>query len=743
MIHLQRFLIALVFASSVRIVAAVDYPYSNIAPQSATLSIDTSNPTPFNNRLLGLNTNFPENQYGLDGYNDADGQSLITQWSPPVLRFPHGVWANFYDWEVDGRRIYDDYDTIYRPAVENVPQLKYGFDGFKILHDNLGFDVLHTWNVNYDSPGKGVLRLLDRQAKGLAVNRIELGNEIFWVNQRSNATATPELYVAVAASHSSALKTVDPNIQLSVPVSWRTTGHHVPWNAALAADQSYYDAVSLHKYIRPGVPTVAGLQEVLDARSQMIQTAEATRAQFPNKPIWLSEWSVDAGENAISVLGLSDTYLGIIDRPDLFGSAEYFQIHNHDPFVLYDKTANPKYVKTTRGAAYDILRSVFLDSDLVSETMTSTQITPGVDAVTAKAVLKNGDVVVYVVNKSPVSVPLNLSIDGGSISGAYVHEALQFNTVDDFPTFNLSASALTSIPSTSGSIDLPPLSISVLSGFTTTVPEVVAGWDNFDNPSTPSATTVAAGVTATASVTGPGWVINDGSGRGSSKDTTWGTLTNSVSADAGTTALGANLTLVNGSATGDLTFTITNSGSADFDLNAFHMDALAFRPNAARSYALNVLSGDITVGNVFSSAAPTGDNSTNAITHLAGGLLTDDSDPLTHDQHEDINISLSGLADHTLEVGETAVIQIAFTGGEGSGGGHHLFVDNVAFSGVSDTTTVLLGDCNLDGTVNFLDISPFIFALSSGSYLAQADCDQNGAVNFLDIAAFIAILSST
>ena len=161
------------------------------------------------------------------------------------------------------------------------------------------------------------------------------------------------------------------------------------------------------------------------------------------------------------------------------------------PFIIYDKTSNPKYVKTTRGAAYDILRNVFLDSDLVSETMTSTEITPGVDAVTSKAVLKNGEVVVYVVNKSPVSVPLDLSIDGSSISGSYVHEALQFATVDDFPSFNLSDSALTSIPPTSGSIHLPPLSISVLSGFTITVPQVVAGWDNFDSPATPSATWIA------------------------------------------------------------------------------------------------------------------------------------------------------------------------------------------------------------------------------------------------------------
>ena len=55
--------------------------------------------------------------------------------------------------------------------------------------------------------------------------------------------------------------------------------------------------------------------------------------------------------------------------------------------------------------------------------------------------------------------------------------------------------------------------------------------------------------------------------------------------------------------------------------------------------------------------------------------------------------------------------------------------------------TVLLGDCNLDGTVGFLDISPLIGFLTSGDYLDQADCNQDDVVNFFDIAPFIEILT--
>ena len=55
--------------------------------------------------------------------------------------------------------------------------------------------------------------------------------------------------------------------------------------------------------------------------------------------------------------------------------------------------------------------------------------------------------------------------------------------------------------------------------------------------------------------------------------------------------------------------------------------------------------------------------------------------------------------------------------------------------------TFTLGDVNLDGNVNFLDITPFIAVLSGSGFQNEADTDQNGVVNFLDITPFIGILA--
>lgn len=56
-------------------------------------------------------------------------------------------------------------------------------------------------------------------------------------------------------------------------------------------------------------------------------------------------------------------------------------------------------------------------------------------------------------------------------------------------------------------------------------------------------------------------------------------------------------------------------------------------------------------------------------------------------------------------------------------------------------TLFLLADVNLDGSVNFFDISPFIELLLSNQFQNEADIDRNGVVNFFDISPFIEILS--
>ena len=100
------------------------------------------------------------------------------------------------------------------------------------------------------------------------------------------------------------------------------------------------------------------------------------------------------------------------------------------------------------------------------------------------------------------------------------------------------------------------------------------------------------------------------------------------------------------------------------------------------------------------------------------------------------------LADFTFPIegtGSSLELTIAFTSTDSF---EPLVVDNVRVSAGEDSG-VLLGDINLDGAVNFLDISGLIAILGSNGFQAEADVDESGMVTFADIGPFIALLSGS
>jgi len=56
------------------------------------------------------------------------------------------------------------------------------------------------------------------------------------------------------------------------------------------------------------------------------------------------------------------------------------------------------------------------------------------------------------------------------------------------------------------------------------------------------------------------------------------------------------------------------------------------------------------------------------------------------------------------------------------------------------SVTVMKGDVDMDGDVDFADIPAFISVLQANGFQVEADCDCNTVVDFADIPAFIAIL---
>lgn len=55
--------------------------------------------------------------------------------------------------------------------------------------------------------------------------------------------------------------------------------------------------------------------------------------------------------------------------------------------------------------------------------------------------------------------------------------------------------------------------------------------------------------------------------------------------------------------------------------------------------------------------------------------------------------------------------------------------------------TVLVGDINCDGSIDLLDVGPFVELIANNEFSDKADIDVSGTVDLLDVGPFVALLS--
>ena len=107
--------------------------------------------------------------------------------------------------------------------------------------------------------------------------------------------------------------------------------------------------------------------------------------------------------------------------------------------------------------------------------------------------------------------------------------------------------------------------------------------------------------------------------------------------------------------------------------------------------------------------------------------------------------------------GATDIVNVYFRGANNLGGvmGNDLYFDDIYVNPTAAdlsnpavavtpcmVMSVLKGDVDVSGVIDFSDIAPFIAVLQGGMFQAEADCDCSLEVDFSDIPAFIAILQA-
>lgn len=470
------------------------YPFSLPSNLEASINIQSTSQEKFNNLLLG---------YNIMDYSTTTEKDLIRLFNPITIRFPHGLFSNWYDWEQDKARVYGTETFSYRKAdgtyanktidqlssintMDNL-NLYVGIDGLETLHKEKpgGYDMIWTFNMSADgtdfnngSP-VSVARYQNLVGRGFPVNAVEMGNENFYPGQRSSIIPNTEDYIARAKSMSAALKALDPNIKVSVPMLRRENTANPNWNADLASDLTYFDAVSVHTYVGsdPDDPTTGSgaYATALTAREDLRKSIDDYAGKVaPEKPIWLTEWGVKSGgPNAVSVLGMADCYIFMSQNQNRYERANWFSVNGKlNSFLVWEDYVSPSGVirprikypleKTAFASTYEILHSVFENSTLLESSIIAADLITNVDAVSARAVVKDGETTVFVLNLTDQEVPFTVNLDGVEYTGAYLQKAMSFNAMDEERVLPIDTDPLSIIHDGTGAITLPKFSINTI-----------------------------------------------------------------------------------------------------------------------------------------------------------------------------------------------------------------------------------------------------------------------------------------
>lgn len=449
-------------------VLAQNYPFSLPDKISVTMEVDSLTKESFKNQLLG---------YNIEYFKTQQEKDFIRKFNPVSIRFPHGLWANFYKWQTDSYQN-DSYDNKQYESTIDVyaARLKGHINEIAALNKEKqkkygrGYHMMWTYSMNFDDAESCVQRAKKDLALGLEIKDIELGNEHFWKSQRSNQTITEQDFLNRAKSVANALHARFREVRVSIPLSWRRS--HENYNKTIIGDKNYFDAISLHKYMGadPDIPgeSNTAYSQLLTSRNVLDNDVKWIRSHAGNKPIWLTEWGVSANSNAEvnsgACLGMADVYLYMSENQDIYDRANWFIFNKSlNPMVLVNNR-RPVYPLKKRGylSVYEMLYEVFIDGEMLNSTVTSTPLTSTLNAVNARIVKKNGIKNIIAVNLANKPADFILTFNGVNYSSEFIHKALEFDELGPVANIDIDTDPTTLIKEGRGDVLLPPLSISII-----------------------------------------------------------------------------------------------------------------------------------------------------------------------------------------------------------------------------------------------------------------------------------------
>jgi alpha-N-arabinofuranosidase len=286
-----------------------------------------------NRLILGNNIQWVDRGDGLlqdDGTFSKPMMSLVMQMKPSALRYPGGTYADTYHWKNGigkrgGRKVNYTYAGHDKKAVQM------GTIEFLELCEKTGAQPLITVNVVTGSPEEAAswVRYVNKQKlvsslTGKLLPKVlfwEIGNEPYLHEGEEKFWMKPTTYASKALHFIAAMKKIDPDIKVGIPLRNDTIGgvpatpyqgfNRIVLKAIMHAD---FDFVSVHNAYFPLPLKKTSAQNIywatMAATNIVSDSLQATRAQlkriFSKRyiPIAITEY------NALYSFGDSDDSLG-------------------------------------------------------------------------------------------------------------------------------------------------------------------------------------------------------------------------------------------------------------------------------------------------------------------------------------------------------------------------------------------------------------------------------------------------
>jgi hypothetical protein len=258
--------------------------------------------------LAGAARPLPADFFGLNGANFIRGTNptdprflaSLRSLRPETIRVFGGTTANYWDWRTGSLL-----ETVALPKdLATLPPAGMTLERWKAVLDAAGATPIFDLNVVSSTLADQLAMLHAARSMGMAVNRVELGNELY---QSAHAVVdrypSPSDYAHTAAQWSKAIKADFPGVQISVVGALAHQGQPTPrkdaWNAAIRTESANYDAVTLHLYFSSGMGSAPTIDEqdaakvIANTRDRLRQFDDADLAAVPDgRTCWVSEYNL-------------------------------------------------------------------------------------------------------------------------------------------------------------------------------------------------------------------------------------------------------------------------------------------------------------------------------------------------------------------------------------------------------------------------------------------------------------------